>query len=128
LETLLVCFWCQVSGGDYFGHHSGCDISLAEDAIFCNHMSRGTAHNVYNRARQRARDEAEFDHHDPVLERVRRATEAEAAERSKGRLDLCSVCRKFFRSNSPEVGICMCSSCRSKTTTTGAQDESDAAE
>ena len=84
-------------------------------------MPRGTMHNVYNRARQRAREEAEFQHHTPaaVLERERRAKEVErrakeAEERRKGRLNLCSICREFFRSNSDEVGVFVCPSCQNK--------------
>ena len=93
-------------------------------------MSRGTAHNSYNRVKQRALEDAEFESHDPVLKqirtrqragekakienpkRVQRAIAAAAAERRKGRLELCSVCREFFRSNSPEVGIFVCPKCR----------------
>ena len=95
-------------------------------------MSRGTDHNAYNRDRQRVREAAEFQRHDPAararaeaererargladreaLDRQRRVKEA--AERSKGQLELCSVCREFFRSTSTEVGPCLCLSCRSQ--------------
>ena len=85
-------------------------------------MSRGTAHNALNRARQLSREEAAFEEHDPELQRARRAIEASATarrrvelDRRRGRLDLCSVCREFFRSNSQEVGVCVRPSCQSKT-------------
>ena len=100
-------------------------------------MSRGTAHNLYNRIRQNAHEESELRRYlapfkREKLERRRKANEAaelkrkakEAAEmkrkvreedeRRKGRLEVCGICRELFRSTSPEVGIYMCPSCRSK--------------
>lgn len=84
-------------------------------------MSRGTAHNALNRANQLSREEAAFEEHDPEIQRARRGAKASAAarrrvelDRRRGRLDLCSVCRKFFRSNSREVGICVCPNCQKK--------------
>src|ERR1700678_2079700 len=47
-----------------------------------------------------------------LLENARKAKEA--VERRKGRLDLCSICKGFFRSKSAEVGIFVCPTCRSK--------------
>jgi formylmethanofuran dehydrogenase subunit E len=70
-------------------------------------MSRGTRHNAYNRARQRAYEEAEFDPN-------KDAKQAAAIDRSKGRLNLCSVCKEFFRSNSSKVGKHVCPSCLRK--------------
>ena len=87
-------------------------------------VSRGTNHNAYNRAKQRAREAGEYQRrgpgvwvwveakgqHAPDNERKAR----EAAERAKGRMDFCSICKESFRSNSPEVGIFVCPKCRSK--------------
>jgi hypothetical protein len=77
-------------------------------------MSRGTGHNVHNRARQRASEEATYKQHDPVLQRIRRIAVAAAADRRRGRLDLCNVCKEFFRSNSSAVGVFVCPTCRSQ--------------
>jgi hypothetical protein len=38
-----------------------------------------------------------------------------ATEMAKGRLEICSDCKEFFRSNSPAVGRCVCPSCQNKT-------------
>ena len=53
-------------------------------------MSRGTAHNAHNRARQRAREEAKFEQHRPpppteaeLLDRKRRAKEAAEREEAQ---------------------------------------------
>jgi hypothetical protein len=55
-------------------------------------------------------------------ETIRAAKRAkEAAEQAKGRLAICKFCRESFRTTSEEVGICVCPSCRSKTTTKKAQ-------
>jgi len=42
-------------------------------------------------------------------------TTAEPVVAAKGRLDLCSVCREFFRSNSLDVGIFVCAKCGADT-------------
>ncbi len=77
-------------------------------------MSRGTNHNAYSRARQLAREEKELENHDPAVLSYRAKKAREAAERAKGRMDLCSVCKESFRSNSPEVGVFVCPKCQSK--------------
>lgn len=78
-------------------------------------MSRGTNHNAHNRVRQRAREEEEFQNHDPAVLSYRAKKAKEAAERAKGRMDFCSVCKETFRSNSTEVGIFVCPKSQSKT-------------
>jgi hypothetical protein len=84
-------------------------------------MSHGTGHNALNRTRQRDREEGEFQRHDPVgkakqaksLDAAKLAEE-EATERAKGRMDFCSSCGEFFRSNSPDIGLFVCSECKRK--------------
>jgi len=82
-------------------------------ALNCPHesMSRGTNHNAYNRARAQRGQIPEYYQGPAVLE-LRRARAA--ARRLRRRLDLCSICREFFRSDSPEVGVFVCPSCQSK--------------
>ena len=64
------------------------------------------------------------EHVSQAPERVRQkwkaaeeADRAIAAERAKGRLEICKFCREFFRTASEEVGVAVCPSCRNRPNT-----------
>ncbi len=81
-------------------------------------MSRGTEHNRWNRQRQRAKEDAEFEGAKPgritkaYWEKMKLLSEKARADAKRGRLDVCSLCRESFRSTSQEVGIFLCPKCR----------------